>query len=57
MYAKSVALFLEVWGKVFVVFVASGVPVVPRDREFATFAKGLSVFVPPRLPFTARGMG
>jgi hypothetical protein len=57
MYAISVALFLAVWGKVFVVFVASGVPVVPRDEELATFKKGLSVIVPPRLPFVALGIG
>jgi hypothetical protein len=57
MYAISVELFRAVWGKVFVVFVASGVPVVPRDGDFATFTNGLSVFVPPRLPFTALGMG
>jgi hypothetical protein len=56
-YAISVDMFLAFWGKVFVVFVASGVPVVPRDGVLAALAKGLSVFNPPRLPFTALGMG
>jgi hypothetical protein len=58
MYAMSRATFLALAGNTFDTsagLVAVGVPVVPRLGEVAELLKGLSVAVPPRLPYPTVG--